>query len=128
MIPASWFFAVKTVHVCAVTLSFALFVTRGVWVLRGSARMQRPWVKVVPHVNDTVLLASGVLLAAIIHQYPGTSAWLTAKLVGLIVYILLGMAAFRWARSRPARGAFWLAAQGVFLYIVAVAVTQRPIP
>ncbi|MEJ2686439.1 MAG: SirB2 family protein [Gammaproteobacteria bacterium] len=123
-----WFPWIKALHVTTVALSYSLFATRGVWMLRGSALLRRRWVRVVPHINDTVLLASGITLAVIIHQYPGVDPWLTAKLIGLVVYILMGMMAFRFARQRWLRTVFWIAAQLVFLYIVAVALTKRPFP
>lgn len=123
-----WFSWVKVLHVTTVTVSYGLFVTRGVWLLHDPARLRRRWVRVAPHINDTVLLASGVVLALTIHQYPGVSPWLTAKLIGLVVYILMGMAAFRFARRVWVRTAFWIGAQMVFLYIVAVALTRRPLP
>lgn len=125
---APWYPWIKALHVTTVALSYSLFVTRGVWMLRGSALLGRRWVRVAPHVNDTILLASGITLAVIIHQYPGVSPWLTAKLIGLVAYILMGMMAFRFARRPWVRAVFWIAAQVVFLYIVAVAVTMRPLP
>lgn len=64
----------------------------------------------MPHVNDTVLLASGIVLAITIRQYPGVSPWLTAKLLGLLGYILLGMVAFRFGCRRRLRTASWLGA------------------
>ena len=118
----------KPVHVATVVLTFVLFVVRGLWMLRAPQRLQHGWVRVVPHVIDTVLLASGVGLAVLIHQYPGTSGWLSAKIVGLVVYIVLGTYALRRGRTRRARAGYWVAALAVFAYIVAVAVTHDPFP
>lgn len=123
-----WYPYVKVLHITAVTLSYGLFVLRGVWMLRGSERIHGRWVRVVPHVNDTVLLAGGVVLAITLHQYPGVSPWLTAKLVGLVIYIFLGMIAFRFGRRRRLRAASWLGAQIVFVYIIAVAIAKQPLP
>jgi uncharacterized membrane protein SirB2 len=112
---------------CAV-LSYAGFFVRGMWMLRGSALLARRWVRILPHVNDTLLLASGIAIAALSRQYPFVHGWLTAKLLALVLYIGLGMMALRPGRSRPLRIAAWLAAQAVFLYIVWVAVTRNPLP
>jgi uncharacterized membrane protein SirB2 len=122
------FAALKTLHVAAAAVSYALFFLRGVWLLSGSALLQRRWVRIVPHVNDTLLLAAAVWMTMILHQYPGTHAWLTAKLAGLVAYVGLGMLALRFARTRRARLAAWIAAQFVFAYIVAVALTHDPLP
>ena len=122
------YLAVKYVHVAAVAISFALFFLRGVWMMRGSPLLARRWVRIVPHVNDTVLLAAGVWLAVLLRQVPGISPWITAKLVGLVLYIALGMLALRFLRRKGARIAAWLAALVVFGYIVAVAVSHDPLP
>jgi uncharacterized membrane protein SirB2 len=83
-------------------------------------------VRIVPHVNDTVLLAAGVWLAVALRQAPGTSPWLTAKLAALVVYIVLGTLALRPGRPKGVRVAAWLAALAVFGYMVAVATTRSP--
>ncbi len=119
---------VKFIHVSTVILSYMLFWTRGLWMIQDPVRLQRRWVRTVPHVIDTLLLASGITLAVLIHQYPLVDGWLTAKLVGLIAYIGLGLVALRLGRRRGTRIAAWIAAQGVFFYIVAVAVSRNPLP
>lgn len=117
----------KLVHVAAVAASFTLFFLRGIWLLRGSDIMRRRWVKIAPHSIDTVLLASAVALAWQLGYTPFNSPWLAAKIVALLVYIGLGMLAFRFARSRRQRLAAWLAALLTFAYIVLAAVTHDPL-
>jgi len=119
---------IKGIHLTSVATSYALFFLRGVWMLQGSTLLQRSWVRIVPHVIDTVLLGSAVALAIISYQYPFTTPWVTAKVVALVLYIGLGMIALKHGRTRGVRLAAWLAAQAVFGYIVAVALTQDPIP
>jgi uncharacterized membrane protein SirB2 len=120
------FLAVKYVHVAAVAASFALFFLRGLWMMLDSPRPAARWVRIVPHINDTVLLAAGVWLAFALREAPGASPWLTAKLIALAVYIGLGMLALRPGRPKAVRVAAWLAALAVFGYIAAVAVTRSP--
>jgi uncharacterized membrane protein SirB2 len=55
-----------------------------------------------------------------------TAPWLTAKIVGLLAYIALGMVALRFGRTRGTRAAAWIAALATFGYIVSVAVTKDP--
>jgi len=50
----------RAVHVTCVAVSYALFVVRGVWMIRESPLLRRRWVKVVPHIVDIVLLASAI--------------------------------------------------------------------
>ena len=118
----------KAVHIVSGAASYALFWLRGVWMMRGSARLQSGWVKVLPHVIDTVLLASAIALAVMLRQYPLQAPWLTAKVSGLVVYIVLGTVALKRGRTRGMRVAAWIAAQAVFVYIVSVAVTKSPWP
>ncbi len=124
----SLYLALKGVHVTCVILSLTGFVVRGAWMMGGSALLDRRWVRVAPHVVDTLLLASAVALALLSHQYPGVHDWLTAKVIGLLVYIILGSIALRRGRSRRIRIGFWVAALATFGYIVAVALTRDPFP
>ena len=122
------FTVLKAVHVVTVVISYALFFVRGVWMLAGSPVLQNRWVRVLPHVNDTLLLAAAIWMTIILREYPGTHGWLTAKLCGLLAYIALGMVALRFASTRRAQLADWIGAQLVFAYIVAVALTHDPLP
>ncbi len=122
------YIAIKFVHVGCVAISYALFVVRGVWMLRESRLLQRRWARIVPHVVDTILLASAVALAVMSQQYPLANGWLTAKVAGLLIYIGLGTIALKRGKTRGLRVAAWLAAQAVFFYIVAVALTRQALP
>lgn len=118
---------VKHVHVACVVLSGAGFFCRGVLMLVESPLLQARWVRIAPHVVDTLLLGSAVVLASSIGQYPGTHGWLTAKVIGLLVYIGLGSVALKRGATRAARAAAWVAALAVFAYIVSVAVAKNPL-
>jgi uncharacterized membrane protein SirB2 len=120
--------ALKSLHLACVVLSGAGFVLRGVWMLQGSPMLARRWVRVLPHVVDSVLLASAIALAAVIGQYPLVHDWLTAKVIGLGAYILLGTIALKRGRTRTMRIAAFCGALLVFAYIVAVALTKSALP
>jgi len=122
------FAALKAIHIATAAISYALFFARGIWMLSGSPLLERRWVRVVPHINDTVLLAAAIWMMVILQQYPGTHGWLTAKVAGLIAYVGIGMIALHRGRTRGVRLAAWIAAQLVFAYIVAVALTHDPLP
>lgn len=117
----------KNIHVLTALISFTLFFIRGVWVMKGSPMMQQKWVRIVPHVNDTILLGTAVALTIAIGQYPFVDAWLTAKLLALVAYICLGIEALRIAKTDLGRAVAWLAALIVFLFIVSVALTRVPV-
>jgi len=116
--------AVKELHLAAVAVSWTLFFLRGLWMIAESPRLKARWVRVVPHVNDTILLLAGAYLASFVGLQP----WIVAKLVALVAYILIGMVAITHGKTKPARVTAWIAAQGVFLYIVAVALRKDPLP
>lgn len=119
---------IKIIHVSSVIVSYLLFSLRSMWMLQGSAAMQRRWVKVMPHVVDTVLLISAITLAIRINQDPIHDSWLSAKVGGLVLYIVLGMTALKYGKTRKMRILALIAAQIVFLYIVLVALTKSPMP
>lgn len=118
--------ALKMVHIGSIILSYLLFLLRGIWMMQGSANLRQRWVKILPHAVDTVLLTSAITLAIAIHQNPLTDAWLTAKVIGLLLYIYLGMIALRFGKTRKIRIIAWIVAQCVFFYIVLVALTKSP--
>jgi len=118
------YLAVKHLHMSCVAISGALFLLRGGWMLADSGMLARRWVRVLPHVIDTLLLASAIVLAWWSGQYPLAQSWLTAKLLGLIAYIALGTIALKRGRTRPIRAAAFIGALLCFGYIVGVAVTR----
>ena len=122
------FLTLKAIHVSCAVISLALFFLRGIWSFNGSPIMRQRWVKIVPHIVDTLLLASALALAFTIEQYPFVDAWLTAKVFGLVLYILLGSVALKHGKSKTIRVSAWLAALAVFAYIVLVAKQHNPLP
>ncbi len=118
----------KLVHVSAVYLSGAGFVLRGMWMLMGSPLLKARLTRILPHIVDTVLLGSAILLALRIYQYPFTHGWLTAKVLALLLYIVLGTIALKRGRTRRVRIVSFAAALAAFLYILAVAITRNPFP
>lgn len=123
---AEAYLLLRTSHLTFVSLSLALFVLRGWWHWAGSPLRNSRWATVVPHVNDTLLLLAGISLAITLRQYPFEAPWLTAKLVGLLLHIGLGMAALRgWVRGWQA-GVTWTGSVMAFGYVVGVAFSRDP--
>ena len=116
----------KHIHVTAVVLSGAGFLLRGLLMLRESPLLQKRLLKVLPHVIDTILLGSALAMAVISAQYPFVLPWLTAKVLGLLAYIVFGMMALKRARTKGLRAAWFVAALTAFGYIVSVALTRDP--
>jgi len=124
------YFAVKNLHILTVFISVSLFILRYWWQYRDSALSHKRWVRIVPHVNDTLLLGSGIALVMITHFYPFTpqGAWLTEKLFGVIIYIVLGFIVLgRRPRSQQVRWFAFLLALVVLYIIVKLATTKIPL-
>jgi uncharacterized membrane protein SirB2 len=118
---------IKALHVTCVVLSISGFIGRGILMIRQPAMLHARWIKVSPHINDTVLLVSAILLASQWGWAALQLSWILAKIVALLVYITLGVIALRAGRSQSIRIAAWLAAIATFSYIVSVAITKNPL-
>ena len=115
---------IKLIHISTAAISISLFVLRMVWVMTDSGMMKKKWVKILPHINDTVLLTVAIILAVSIEQYPFVHGWLTAKVIALFTYIILGMFALKRAKNKQQKLIYFILAVLVFAYIVMVAITR----
>ncbi|SDN50613.1 Uncharacterized membrane protein SirB2 [Janthinobacterium sp. OK676] len=122
------YLSLKHFHMGCAAASGCLFLLRGAWMLRASPALQQRWVKVLPHLVDTALLASAITLAVWSGQSPGSQPWLAAKLCALVAYIVLGTIALKRGKTPAVRGTAFALAVLVFAYIVAVAVTKQAWP
>ena len=52
------YLAIKYAHVGTAIASFGLFFLRGLWMMAAPEKLVARWVRMVPHVIDTVLLVS----------------------------------------------------------------------
>jgi uncharacterized membrane protein SirB2 len=120
------YLVVKHLHVTCVALSFAGFAGRGIWLLRGRSLPRRGWRHWLAHVNDTILLVAAIGLVVMSGRYPLADAWLTAKVLGLVAYVILGSIALRQGLPKRTRLGVWLTALAVFGYVVSVALTKSP--
>ena len=118
--------ALKTIHMTAVGLSVTGFFGRGIGTLAGARWVRSRVAKTLPHLVDSVLLLSAIALAWLLRLDPLSTPWLMAKIVGLLVYIVLGMVALRPGRPLPVRATAWALALLTFGYIVSVAITKNP--
>ena len=118
------YLAVRHLHITFVTLSISLFILRGGLQLAGIDWRRWRVLRIAPHVNDTLLLTAAIALAWMSGQYPFVLPWLTAKVLGLCGYIILGSLALR--RNLPAtqRAACFAGALLAVAYIVGVAITR----
>lgn len=118
------YLAVRHLHITFVTISICLFILRGGLQLAGIDWRRWRILRIAPHVNDTLLLIAAISLAWMSLQYPFVQPWLTAKVLGLCGYIILGSLALRQNISAERRAACFAGALLAVAYIVGVAMTR----
>jgi uncharacterized membrane protein SirB2 len=118
---------IRWVHIAAV------FASGGLFLVRGAARqVGAGWVMAAPlrHLSyaiDTVLLAAALTLCVTLRQYPFVHGWLTAKVLLLVVYIVLGSYALKRGRTAAIRLGCWLAALATYACIISIARAHHPL-
>jgi len=117
----------RLLHTSTVLITLVLFLLRGLWMLIDSPRLQRTWVRIVPHVNDTLLIVAALGMISI-GPWSLLTPWIITKIAGLLAYIWLGTLALRRGRSKFQRIQAFIGALCVLAYIIAVAVTKQVIP
>lgn len=103
-------------------ISISFFIVRAVWSVRESALLQQKWVKITPHIVDTLLLACAIYLASF---WPLSTVWIWAKVVALVAYIGVGTFAIKRGKTPKTRGIFALVSVAIFVYIVGVAMSHN---
>jgi uncharacterized membrane protein SirB2 len=117
---------IKWVHVAAVLFSGALFALRGAAMLAGARWYMAAPLRHLSYTVDTVLLTAALMLATILHQYPFVHGWLTAKVLLLVAYVILGSYALRRGSTRAVRIRAYVAALLVFGFIISIARAHDP--
>jgi uncharacterized membrane protein SirB2 len=117
----------KNFHMLLAALTISGFLLRGYWMMSRSILRQNRATKILPHIVDTLFLASGIWLVVELKLAPLQHPWLLAKLTGLLAYIGLGMIAMRFGRTLQIRTIAFVAAVAAFAYIVGVALSKSPL-
>ncbi len=118
----------KVIHITTALLSISGFILRGVWMLNSSPLLLNRWVRVVPHIIDTILLVAAIILVILTAQYPGPTSWINIKIIALIAYILLGTIALKRGKTKPVRVTAWVLAILIFIYMFEVALSKTVQP
>lgn len=120
----NWYLIVKHAHVTFAVLSLLGFSLRGYWMVIESALLQSKAAKILPHINDTLLLTSAIALVVMTRQYPIVVGWVTLKILLLVLYIVFGTFALKRGRTKAQRIRFLVASVVVVFGIFLVAVTK----
>jgi uncharacterized membrane protein SirB2 len=122
-----YYLVLRHVHIGCAIVTIALFMLRGLLMLANSPWQQNVVLRYLPHVVDTVLLTTALMLTTVIRQYPFAVGWLTTKVVLLVVYIVLGSIALKRGRAKPVRVVAFVAALATVAYLVGVARSHHPL-
>ncbi|RJX71608.1 hypothetical protein DZ860_09565 [Vibrio sinensis] len=119
----------KHFHLLTIALSALLLSVRYVLMMLDSPLLNKKFLKVFPHVNDTFLLLSGVGLILMTGFIPFTPAapWLTEKLTCVLAYIALGFFTLKLARNKLLRTFAFFGALGWLAMAGKVAMTKTPL-
>lgn len=121
------FLVIRQLHITTAVVSILLFTGRFILLLRNSPRLDLRWLRVLPHINDTLLLTFAILLCFSISQAPLLTPWLSEKVSAVILYIISGMFALKWAKSRAGQVTWFFVSCLMFAYTANVAVNKNPL-
>jgi len=115
------YIAYKHLHTSFAALSIIFFIIRAYWSVLERGCLQNTFVRVAPHIIDTLFLLSGLAMAFTIgFNHP----WLIAKIIGLIAYIYVGIFAIRRGRTPQIRLLSAIVAILIYVYIVGIALNK----
>jgi len=120
---AEHYLAIRNLHILTAVFSVLMFSMRFL-LIREPAGLRRRWIRVLPHLNDTLLLTFAILLCIATHQAPLVTPWLTEKVLVVILYILAGLFAVKWAKSRRGQVTWFIIALILFAYTASIAVSK----
>ncbi len=118
---------VKHLHLTTIVLSVVLFLFRFVLNILQSPMLQKRWLKILPHIVDTLLLVSAATLCLLLKQYPLVDAWVTEKLIALVMYVFMVTLALKLGHNSFMRGMGLLGALSWITYAGMVALSKQPI-
>ena len=116
--------SIKLIHVGSAYLTGLSFFLRGILAITQSNILKYRFVKILPHIIDTILLISGITMMATWALWPSSNPWLLAKIIGLLLYIYFGLLMLRWGDSAKNRWLGFLGGLLLYLYIVGAALTK----
>lgn len=118
--------ALKHIHVTCALISISGFFLRGLLLWMSPVVLKRKWIKIAPHLVDTVLFVTGIWQAILLQRINADLTWLWPKLIALLLYIIFGLVVFRFARTVSGQVTFWLLALLCAVYILVTAYTRNP--
>lgn len=117
----------KHLHMTVAAISILLFTFRFALTLVNSNKLTLKWLKITPHIIDTLLLGLGIALAVQLSMNPVEQLWLAEKLFALVAYIFTGYYTLKLARNRTMQIIGFLGAMGWIMLIVRIAISKEAV-
>lgn len=114
----------RTIHIAFAVLTIISFTLRGMWMLMDSPLLLSKPARIVPHIIDTLLLFSGIVLVINYTSYHHGYGWLLAKLAAIILYIVTGAIALKYGKTRMIRIMALTVSYCLLVVIVSLALTR----
>ena len=117
--------SLKHLHMTLAAFSIGLFTLRFILLLIESKKLNSKWLKISPHIIDTLLLTIGVVLAVKLFINPLEQLWLAEKLLAIAAYIFTGYYTLKLARNRTMQILGYLGAMGWVMLVFKLAMTKE---
>jgi len=118
---------IKQLHIATALFSITLFIIRFFKSQQNPLQIKNRWLRVLPHLNDSLLLTFAILLCFSIQQAPLINPWLSEKVSAVFLYIISGMFALKWAKNRWSRNTWFVIACVMFAYTANIAMNKNPL-
>ncbi|ATD64817.1 SirB2 family protein [Neisseria weixii] len=115
---------VKHSHMLFVAITILLFNLRFFLLWKNPQKPLPGILKALPHLNDTMLLFTGLWLMKLTHFTPFNAPWLAVKIFLLLVYIGFGVAMMRSAPRSSKFYVTYLSAMACVATIVYMALSK----
>jgi uncharacterized membrane protein SirB2 len=112
----------KHSHMLFITISIVLFQLR--FFLKSFNKPIVKPLKIIPHINDTLLLITGITMAYQASINPMEHSWLIAKIIALVFYIGFGTVALKSAGMKSKLS--YVIATLLFVFMVLTALKKHP--
>lgn len=115
-------------HQLLALLTLAVFLLQGLLGLAAPGYVRHPGIRIGAHAIYTLLLLTAIALLVAYGWNPLDFGWILVKIVLLVVFILLGIVAFKQRFPNPVRLVAWLGALAALLWAYASGLTQSAVP
>ena len=117
----------KHLHMTIAAISILLFTFRFALTLVNSEKLTLKWLRIAPHIIDTLLLGLGIVLSIKLAINPAEQLWLAEKLFAVVAYIFTGYYTLKLARNRTMQIIGFLGAMGWVMLIVRIAMSKETV-